>query len=115
LDTTVTDVAMPEVTYAARFLKNGGASQPTMTNAGSNIYELNMSRLRAIVCESHMQNTARFTNQTFQLIFNVERQLDYAPDINIADLSKCTLHMAYLYNAVILIGGDGGTSKLVTN
>lgn len=81
----------------------------------TNIYELNMSRLRSLVCESHMQNTARFTNQTFQLVFNIERGLYYPFVADPSYKSKCTLHMAYEYNAVILVGGDGGTTKLVTN
>jgi len=81
----------------------------------SNIYELNMSRLRSLVCESHMQNTARFTNQTFQLVFNIERGYFYPFVRDPTYKSRCTLHMAYEYNAVILVGGDGGTTKLVTN
>lgn len=93
----------------------------------SHIYELNFSRLRAIIAESHLQNTARFTNQTFQLSFNVERGKNYIlcqnANGNFIDrqsyLDNCKLnmqlHMVYLYNGVFLIGGDGGTTKLVTN
>jgi hypothetical protein len=88
----------------------------------SYIYELNFSRLRAIIAESHLQNTARFTNQTFQLTFNVQRARNYviAPNqskdsYTAAMKQGCTVHMCYLYNGVFLIGGDGGTTKLVTN
>jgi hypothetical protein len=97
----------------------------------THIYELNFSRLRALCCESHLQNTARFTNQTFQLTFNVERSVDYILTRGPADgvagntfswdkFQACTkngmtVHMAFCYNGVFLIGGDGGTSKLVTN
>lgn len=98
----------------------------------SHIYELNFSKIRALCCESHMQNTARFTNQTFQITFNVERGNNYIntpipPDFTgvggnyqLAQFQQQTsynnvLHMAFCYNGVFLIGGDGGTTKLVTN
>ena len=95
----------------------------------SHIYELNFSKIRALICESHLQNTARFTNQTFQLTFNVERGNNYictpiSPDVPAQYLQsqfnqQCAynnvVHMAYCYNGVFLIGGDGGTTKLVTN
>jgi len=95
----------------------------------SHIYELNFSKIRALCCESHLQNTARFTNQTFQLTFNVERGNNYICTPIGADTTaqylqaqfnqQCSysniVHMAYCYNGVFLIGGDGGTTKLVTN
>ena len=90
----------------------------------AHIYELDFSRLRAIIAESHLQNTARFTNQTFQLSFNVERSKNYICKSGTADekgaytsvlKDKMSLHMCYLYNGVFLIGGDGGTTKLITN
>ena len=121
LDTTQTVLYMPEITVGPTsdskqaLLSGFGVGNMNFQHVESNIYELNMSRLRSLVCESHMQNTARFTNQTFQLIFNVERSLAYPPALSTDQYKKCTLHMAYEYNAVILIGGDGGTSKLVTN
>jgi hypothetical protein len=96
--------------------------------ANGNIYEFNNSRLRAIVAEDNLQNTARFTNQTFQLRFRINRDLLYfgqysssasKPSLNyssgFAKTSGYTLNMTYLYNAVFLIGGDGGTTKLITN
>jgi hypothetical protein len=93
------------------------------------MYEFNNSRLRSIVSEAHMQNTARFTNQTFQLRFKINRDYFYlktsatAPSSNVSQYYKTgvsktqgyTLHMSYLYNAVFLVGGDGGTTKLITN
>lgn len=78
-----------------------------------NIYEFNNSRLRAIVSEANLQNTARFTNQTFQLSFKINRDLFYSTAF--AKTSGYTVNMTYLYNAVFLIGGDGGTTKLITN
>jgi hypothetical protein len=96
--------------------------------ANGNIYEFNNSRLRAIVAEDNLQNTARFTNQTFQLRFKINRDLFYlgpysstsmSPSLNnsngFSKSSGYTLNMTYLYNAVFLIGGDGGTTKLITN
>ena len=93
-----------------------------------NIYEFNNSRLRAIVAEDNLQNTARFTNQTFQLKFKINRDAFYLcnPDTpkasstekmtaGFSKKSGFTLNMTYLYNAVFLIGGDGGTTKLITN
>lgn len=92
------------------------------------IYEFNNSRLRSIIAESHLQNTARFTNQTFQLRFHINRTsfylgtvassqpatlYAYNPGIN--PVNGYTLNMTYLYNAVYLVGGDGGTTKLITN
>lgn len=91
-----------------------------------NFYEFNNSRLRSIIAESHLQNTARFTNQTFQLSFKINRSLYYLNGHNAnqpttsynADILKSqgyVLNMTYLYNAVYLVGGDGGTTKLITN
>lgn len=94
--------------------------------AQGNFYEFNNSRLRSIIAESHLQNTARFTNQTFQLQFQINRSLFYlnpydaeqvATSYNngIVKTSGYVLNMTYLYNAVYLVGGDGGTTKLITN
>lgn len=90
------------------------------------MYEFNNSRLRSIVSEAHMQNTARFTNQTFQLRFKINRDIYYlltttataTSQTYTSGVSKAqgyTLFMTYLYNAVFLVGGDGGTTKLITN
>lgn len=85
--------------------------------AKSNIYEFNNSRLRSIIAESHLQNTARFTNQTFQLSFSINRSKYYLAGYSgaVALTSGYQLNMTYLYNAVYLVGGDGGTTKLITN
>lgn len=91
-----------------------------------NFYEFNNSRLRSIIAESHLQNTARFTNQTFQLTFKINRSLYYLNPYNVGQLTTSyasginkdegyVLNMSYLYNAVYLVGGDGGTTKLITN
>ena len=97
----------------------------------SNIYEFNNSRLRAIIAESHLQNTARFTNQTFQFSFNINRTVGYLGPYMATEegaekssyryasgFSTNTgyiIRMCYLYNGVYLVGGDGGTTKLITN
>ena len=100
--------------------------------ASGNIYEFNNSRLRSIISEANLQNTARFTNQTFQLSFKINRDLYYlavadptaTPAVpvssttyqaNVTKKSGYRLNMSYLYNAVFMIGGDGGTTKLITN
>jgi hypothetical protein len=93
-----------------------------------NIYEFNNSRLRSIISEANLQNTARFTNQTFQLEFKINRDLYYLDTLasgstattgayqpGTSKTSGYRLNMTYLYNAVFLIGGDGGTTKLITN
>ena len=94
-----------------------------------NYYEFNNSRLRAIIAESHMQNTARFTNQTFQLSFQINRISYFLQDYDasfpadavyqyndgVKTNAGYVLNMTYLYNAVYLVGGDGGTTKLITN
>jgi hypothetical protein len=135
LDEVTTDILMPGENINTREMScNQGlnivnGSQLTQHVTKTHIYELNFSRLRALCCESHLQNTARFTNQTFQLTFNVERSNDYilkpGPSDVLTGLSYAnwktitsngmSLHMAFCYNGVFLIGGDGGTSKLVTN
>lgn len=105
-----------------------GNAAPTQVGflVESNIYEFNNSRLRSIVAENNMQNTARFTNQTFQLSFKVNRNIGYllfptgAPtsltyNSGYSKLNGYSVNMTYLYNAVFLAGGDGGTSKLITN
>lgn len=92
------------------------------------LYEFNNSRLRSIIAESHLQNTARFTNQTFQLRFQINRSQWYLGQYNPLDKTNTRnysqnisvtqgyqLNMTYLYNAVYLVGGDGGTTKLITN
>lgn len=103
-------------------LNFGPATLMSPLVVNSHVYELNFSRLRSIIGESHLQNTARFTNQTFQLSFNVERANNYImaaeqpfTDWKAQRAYQMQLHVVYLYNGVILVGGDGGTTKLVTN
>ena len=103
------------------------ASSATSTGfvCSGNIYEFNNSRLRSIISEANLQNTARFTNQTFQLSFKINRELYYLQThgngqpnyyaTNVDKNSGYRLNMTYLYNAVFMIGGDGGTTKLITN
>jgi hypothetical protein len=108
-----------------------GAVLPEMQSyiINSNYYELNFGKLRSIVLEAHMQNTGRFTNQTFQLSFQIndiwacQQQdgfdqntvLGYTGQSNSGQIAPYTLYMTYLYNAVLLAGGDGGSTKLITN
>jgi hypothetical protein len=115
LDNCRYNVAIPQTSAARNLSLTRPGLAGFWTTSQGNIYELNMSRLRSIVCESHMQNTARFTNQTFQLVFNIERGLYYPGGLTTSQYATCVLHMAYEYNAVFLVGGDGGTTKLVTN
>jgi hypothetical protein len=144
LDAVTTNILMPGYnTNTVRMECSAGLSivdsqHLSQRKTKTHIYELNFSRLRALCCESHLQNTARFTNQTFQLTFNVERSSDYIltggptdgvavpPAVNpprpltwegFQAIAKngMSVHMAFCYNGVFLIGGDGGTSKLVTN
>jgi hypothetical protein len=86
-----------------------------INNFRSNIYELNFGRLRSIIAENHMQNTPRFTNQTFQLTFHVNRNVNWPSSILLRNRTNFVVQMVYLYNSVYLIGGDGGTTKLITN
>jgi len=81
----------------------------------TNIYELNFGKIRSIVAEAHMQNTGRFTNQTFQLAFSINKNKGSNFTTPPEALENYRLYMTYLYNAVFLIGGDGGTTKLITN
>jgi hypothetical protein len=94
--------------------------------ASGNIYEFNNSRLRSIISEANLQNTARFTNQTFQLSFKINRDKFYLATTTttatnttyatgVSKQNGYRLNMTYLYNAVFMIGGDGGTTKLITN
>lgn len=80
------------------------------------IYEINMSLLRAIMNESHLVNTPRFTNQTFQVQFTIppainSRCFNYGDDN--AEVAY-QLYTTYCYNSVFQIGGSGGTSTLYT-
>ena len=84
-------------------------------NAVANVYEISLSRIRALIAESHLQNTPRFTNQTFQLGFeippyqdNVDSNTDYSVD------RSYVLFVTYCYNGCFLVGGDGGQSQLIT-
>ena len=122
LDDPRYDIIMPSLNTSTRTAAGTGWKVP------STFYEFNNSRLRSIVAESHMQNTARFTNQTFQLRFQINRasyylqsfsnvpaEVDYEYNNGISYTSGYVLNMTYLYNAVYLVGGDGGTTKLITN
>lgn len=90
----------------------------------SPIYEINLSRLRAIPGEAHMMNTPRFTNQTMQLGFRVNLlRPNFDPPQWVKPAGSetyqsanpnLTLQTSYLYNAVFMVGQDGGQSKLVT-
>lgn len=112
------------------------SSNVNVTTSGTNqafittghIYEFNNSRLRSIVSEANLQNTARFTNQTFQLQFKINRDEFYLGipatsgsvststyQYGVSKKAGYRLNMTYLYNAVFMIGGDGGTTKLITN
>lgn len=110
------DVPCPVVITCARNPAAANAAIP-LGNCYSYFYELNNSKIRAIVNEAHMQNTARFTNQTWQLRFKIDQ--DYGRydggKLITAQQTNFVLHVCYSYNAVFLIGGDGGTTKLVTN
>ena len=74
--------------------------------------------------EAHMMNTPRFTNQTMQLGFQVYLDrpnfdppwIDTSTDPPTVWSGKpnLVLHTSYLYNAVFMVGQDGGQSKLVT-
>jgi hypothetical protein len=120
LDDPSYNIIMPsQNTTVAEANYNGWVTQ-------GNMYEFNNSRLRSIIAESHLQNTARFTNQTFQLQFRINRGLYYLQHYSPANLmfkynqnisreEGYVLNMTYLYNAVYLVGGDGGTTKLITN
>lgn len=82
------------------------------------IYEINMSRLRALANESHLVNVPRFTNQTFQITFSippsVASKCSLAVLAPLVDEITYTAHLTYLYNGVFQIGGSGGASKLFT-
>jgi len=86
----------------------------TMKNLPGHIYELNFSRLRSLVGEANLQNTGRFTNQTFQLQFKINRDIAYLSTTASSLKTGYVLHMDYNYNGCYLAGGDGGTTKLVT-
>lgn len=93
------------------------------------VYEINFSRLRAAAAEAHMMNTPRFTNQTMQLAFTL---WPYRPDFYPSQIETpapvggapvvfgkdkpltLMLHTSYYYNAVFMVGQDGGQSKLIT-
>lgn len=105
------DTTKPAIT--AFEVQNGANSY--LNQFRSNIYELNFGRLRSIIAENHMQNTPRFTNQTFQLKFHVNRYVNWPTSIQLQNRTNFIVQMVYLYNSVYLIGGDGGTTKLITN
>jgi hypothetical protein len=84
------------------------------------IYEFNMSLIRAVMNESNMVNTPRFTNMTFQIKYkippNVYSRCAYYPSyLTLQEPSQIyTAYMTYAYNAVFQFGGNGGTSTLYT-
>lgn len=94
----------------------GNASRRFTRTRPVAIYEINFSRLRAQVMEAHMMNTPRFTNQTMQLGFSIRKSVDNFDQgfIALNEAPRLTLHTSYLYNAVFMVGQDGGQSKLLT-
>lgn len=84
----------------------------------TNYYELSMCHVRPLIVESHFQNTARYTNMTFQLEFEVDNFEGWfnEPDVSGENTVKnnFTVYMMYYYNAVLLIGSHGGTVTLLT-
>jgi len=93
---------------------NSSICAETMKNLPGHVYELNFSRLRALAAEANLQNTGRFTNQTFQLQFKINRDLAYLSTTASSLKTGYVLHMNYNYNGCYLVGGDGGTTKLIT-
>lgn len=122
-DPNQTGIIMPSSNTSIQSSAQAGYS------VSGNIYEFNNSRLRSIISEANLQNTARFTNQTFQLSFKINRDAYYLGVVppqggtpsattyqtGVSKQSGYRLNMSYLYNAVFMIGGDGGTTKLITN
>jgi hypothetical protein len=124
--------------YLANAISNGWASVMSSTPSDQDgsgamarkyhkqnrvaVYEINFSRLRAAAMESHMMNTPRFTNQTMQLAFTISTMGDnFLPvqgkiedGVWKAGAPSMVLHTSYYYNAVFMVGQDGGQSKLVT-
>lgn len=117
-----------------QYFPTGGSNDITLPEmksylVNSHYYELNFGKLRSLVLEAHMQNTGRFTNQTFQLSFQIgdifacqqlpgfdQNSMFGFSGVNATSNSTMfTMWMTYLYNAVLLAGGDGGTTKLITN
>lgn len=119
------DPNQPGLILATQNTSTASSTAATGFVCSGNIYEFNNSRLRSIISEANLQNTARFTNQTFQLSFKINRELYYLTTpgtgsatsyaTNVDNNKGYRLNMTYLYNAVFMIGGDGGTTKLITN
>jgi hypothetical protein len=110
----------PTVREAPYITTHGGeqARQRTI-ESDVHIYEINFSRLRAVAMEAHMMNTPRFTNQTMQLAFKLNLgSPNFIPAQTPSGQANAgpalTLHTSYYYNAVFMVGQDGGQSKLIT-
>jgi hypothetical protein len=81
----------------------------------SYVYEISLSRMRALVSESHLSNTPRFTNQTFQLSFDIPPYQDNVNSNTDFTVNRAyTLYVTYCYNGCFLVGADGGQSQLIT-
>jgi hypothetical protein len=91
------------------------ALKASVKEYAGHLYEFNNSRIRSLECENDLQNTARFTNQTFQLSFYINRGSGQYATFTDGAAKSYMLYLTYCYNAVFLIGGDGGTTKLITN
>ena len=65
--------------------------------------------------ESYFQNTARFTNQSFQLEFGIDRSNGWAPDVSFLHRKNFNIEVIYTYNALLQVGSHGGTTTLYTN
>lgn len=109
-------LTMHQLAIVKDFDKDGKATgnfNADLYSTNSYIYEINFSRLRAILNESNLQNTPRFTNQTMQVEFQIANTVgnfgwkgSYS--------SAYTLFCTYGFNAVFAVGGNGGQSALYT-
>lgn len=114
---TANAAAVPAQVVVGNSPKDG----PVYMNKELGVYEFNMSMLRALMNESHLVNTPRFTNQQFQVSFTIPNAFNARCfQYGITDASASSvpvsyrMNITYCYNAVFQVGGAGGTSTLYT-
>ena len=114
-ENVVTSKSLNDLSYIPNSLYQINTSTRAINSLKTrgHFYELNNARLRTIINESRFQNVPRYAQQTFQMRFRINRTKNYEY-ITGSNMDNFVMDMSYLFNGCLLVGGDGGTTKLIT-
>ena len=82
----------------------------------SYMYELPQTWFLPLTSESDFQNCPRYQNQTWQIRFQIDRSgPGWSGSQPVDNRVGFTLYVMYSYNALLLVGSNGGTTTLITH